>query len=123
MADELLDTLLDIERSGWDALCDGAGGPFYRQLMTSDAVMVLADGTVLDRDEVLASLENAPPWASYRTEDARLVRAGAATAILVYRGTASGKGDAPSFGAMMASVYQRVDGQWRLALYQQTVLP
>jgi hypothetical protein len=62
------DELLDIERNGWDALCEGSG------------------------------------------DDA---------AALVYLGTARREDGEPFVGAM-ASVYQRVGGEWRLALYQQT---
>ena len=39
-----------IEHDGWDALCRGTGADFYGTLMTDDAVMVLVNGAVLDRD-------------------------------------------------------------------------
>lgn len=124
MADDLLTTLVDIEAQGWDALSqEGRGGPFYRGLMTDDAVMVLADGSVLDRDGVVASLEHAPPWAAYRIEDPRLLRLGPDAAALVYRGTASRDADGPDLVAAMSSVYRRVDQDWRLVLYQQTLVP
>lgn len=68
-----------LERAGWDALGAGTGGQFYGSLMTPDAVMVLAHGAVLDRDQVVAS--------------------------------------------PMTSCYVRHEGDWRLAVYQQTVIP
>lgn len=37
-------TLLDLERKGWDSLCDSTGDVFYGQVMTDDAVMALAEG-------------------------------------------------------------------------------
>ena len=112
--------LLDLERHGWDSLCNSTGAQFYGDLMTDDAIMVLANGAVMDRDAVVASLEHAPPWQSYDIEDARLVHAGAETAAIVYVGTGYRDGDQPAFVGVMSSVYVRQDGRWRLALYQQT---
>ena len=88
--------------------------------MTDDGVMVLADGSVMDRDAVVASLEHAPPWQSYDIEDVRLVGAGAEAAAIVYVGTGYRDGDQPAFVGIMSSVYVRQGGQGRLALYQQT---
>lgn len=46
---QLLDELLDIERAGgWQSLCKSTGDRFYGDLMTEDAVMVLANGSVMD---------------------------------------------------------------------------
>jgi uncharacterized protein (TIGR02246 family) len=112
--------LLDLERSGWDSLCSSTGAQFYGDLMTDDGIMVLANGAVMDRDAVVASLEHAPPWQSYGIEDVRLVDAGAETAAIVYVGTGYRDGDQPAFVGVMSSVYVRQDGRWRLALYQQT---
>jgi len=112
--------LLDLERRGWDSLCDATGSEFYGDLMTDGGVMVLANGAVMNREAVVASLEQAPPWQSYDIEDVRLVEAGVDAAGLVYVGTGYREGDQPAFVGVMSSVYVRQDGQWRLALYQQT---
>ena len=50
--DDVTQELVRLERAGWDALCTGTGDRFYADLMTSDGLMVLADGSVLDRDAV-----------------------------------------------------------------------
>ena len=127
MVDLTLDRLLDLERRGWDALCGSTGGAFYGALMTPSALMVLVDGSVLDRDAVVTSLDGAPPWDSYDLHDVRRVGladgAGGAdgAAALVYRARAV-RGDDPPFVALMASTYVVVDGEPRLALYQQTAL-
>ena len=42
---------------------DTAG--FYGRIMTSDGVMVLAHGQVCDRQAVIDSLDQAPPWRTY----------------------------------------------------------
>jgi hypothetical protein len=122
MPDELRDTLEDLERAGWDALCSGTGADFYGELMTTDGAMVLANGAVLTRPDVVASLRDAPAWDGYDLRDVRLVTTGRDGAALVYRATARRDGE-PDFVAAMSSVYVRVDGRWRLALYTQTPQP
>lgn len=114
------DELLALERAGWDSLCDGTGDDFYGRTMTEDGLMVLANGMVMDRAEVVEALGQSPPWASYELSDVRIVPIGDGTAALVYVGTAQRGGDDPPFVGAMSSVYVRTDGQWRLALYQQT---
>lgn len=121
--DELRAIRLDIEHRGWDSLCDSTGGSFYGDLMTADAVMVLANGAVMDRASVVESLEQAPPWRTYTIDDVRLIRSGSDGATLVYVGTAYREGDQPAFVGVMSSVYRRDDDVWRLALYQQTPIP
>lgn len=116
------DELVELERRGWDALCESRGGTFYRDLMTPEGVMVLVDGSVLGRDEVAASLDGAPPWTSYEITQARRVPVDERSSALVYRARAARGGEAP-FEALMTSVYTVVGGRVRLALYQQTALP
>ncbi|MFD5215573.1 nuclear transport factor 2 family protein [Microbacterium sp. NPDC058345] len=115
-----LERILDVERQGWDALCAARGGTHYRELMTADAVMVLVNGMVLDRDAVAASLDDAPPWRTYTLTDPRLVRVGEDAVALVYRARAERADDEEPFRALMTSVYARTDDGLRLALYQQT---
>lgn len=117
------ETLLDLERRGWDSLCDGTGATFYGDLMTDDAVMVLANGAVLDRDAVVESLGQSPPWRTYDIDDVRLVDVGAGSVALVYVGSGYRDADEPAFVGVMTSVYVRRDDDWRLALYQQTPMP
>jgi len=117
-----LDDLLTLERRGWDSLCRSEGGTFYGRLMTADAVMVLTNGTVLDRPTVTATLDGAPPWTSYELTDARLVPVDDRTTALVYRATAAREGEGEPFVALMTSLYTLVDDSPRLALYQQTTI-
>ena len=124
MADQdLQSTLLALERQGWDSLCDSTGDAFYGQAMTEDAVMVLANDVVMDRDMVVAALAQAPPWRTYELNDVRLVHTGPDSAALVYRGTAYRDGDESTLTGCMSSVYVVQDNEWRLALYQQTPVP
>jgi hypothetical protein len=114
--------LLELERHGWDSLCESRGGAFYGELMTPDALMVLVNGMVLDRDAIAASLDDAPAWSSYEITDPQLVALGGGSAGLVYRASAHREGEAEPFVALMTSVYRMLDGQPRLALYQQTTI-
>lgn len=112
-----------IERAGWDALSRGDAAEFYDRVMTDDGVMVLANGMVMDRAQVVGALGQSPPWASYELDDVRVVPVGSDTAALVYRGTAHRDGGDPPVVAAMTSVYVRQAGEWRLALYTQTPIP
>ncbi|MGC5616375.1 nuclear transport factor 2 family protein [Georgenia sp. Z1491] len=116
------DHLLALEHRGWDALCSSTGGSFYGELMTPEAVMILVNGMVLDRATVARSLDESPPWSSYSLTGARVVPTGERSAALVYTATASRQGDETPFVALMASHYCVVDGETRLALYQQTTV-
>ena len=115
------DQLLALEHEGWRSLCQGTGDTFYGELMTEDGAMVLADGSVFDRDAVVASLDQAPTWDTYELTGVRRIDTGPDSAALVYTGRAH-RGDEPPFEARMASTYRYTGGRWRLALYQQTPL-
>lgn len=117
-----LNQLIELERRGWDALCRSTGGDFYGQLMTPDAVMILVNGMVLDRDTIARSLNSSPPWTSYELTEERLVQVGVDAAAVTYRARASRDGQSEPFVALMSSVYRLVDGEPRLALYQQTTI-
>ncbi|GAB3658158.1 hypothetical protein GCM10027591_12070 [Zhihengliuella somnathii] len=115
--------LLECEHAGWRALCSGTGAEHYGRTMTKDAVMVLAHGEVLTREQVVESLRSAPPWNRYELSDARMIPCGADSAVLVYQGTAWRQEPGSEFRAHMASVYVRHGEQWRLVSYQQTPIP
>lgn len=117
-----LESLLGTEHAGWDSLCTGRGGEFYGELLTDDALMVLVNGLVLDRQQVIDSLRNAPAWDSYTLSDARLIPLGRDAAALVYRADAR-RANSEEFSALMTSVYRLTEGRPRLALYQQTSRP
>jgi ketosteroid isomerase-like protein len=119
-SDSILDELLAVERAGWRSLCDQTGDDFYGQIMTDDAVMVLANGQVMTREDVIGALGQAPPWASFDLRDARVVESGSDAAALVYVGSATRDEGGEPFVATMSSVYRREGDEWRLVLYQQT---
>ena len=112
--------LLDIERRGWDSLRSGTGAAFYGDVMTDDAVMVMANGAVMHRSDVVTALRDAPAWAKFELGDAEVVPVGDRAAAVVYRATAYRSADEPPFECVMSSVYVADGDDWRLALYQQT---
>ncbi len=122
MDDSTRQELLDLEHRGWASLCDGTGDRVYGDLMTDDGVMVLANGAVMTRSDVVASLAQAPPWDGYDIADERVVSAGPDAAALVYTGTGRREG-ADDFVGVMTSLYVRREDGWRLALYTQTPVP
>jgi hypothetical protein len=121
--DELTNRLLELERAGWESLCDATGSDFYGAIMLPDAVMVLANGMVMDRDTVVAALSESPPWRAYDIGDVRCIAIDADNAALVYTGTGYRDGPEPAFVGAMSSVYHRTASGWKLALYQQTQMP
>ena len=118
-----IDDLLELEHKGWQSLCSSSGADFYGQLMTEDGVMILSHGFVLTREQVIESLNEAPPWSKYEITEERLVPLDEFSAVLVYQGTAWRDETAPEFQALMSSVYVRRQNEWRLATYQQTPIP
>jgi hypothetical protein len=117
-----LEALLELEHAGWRSLSDGTGDEFYGHLMADGALMVLANGAVMDRAAVTSALSQSPRWSRYEIADARVVDIGPDTAALVYRGTGWREGADEPFVGAMSSVYHRTDTGWRLALYQQTAV-
>ena len=117
---QLTEELLELEHAGWKSLCDGTGDTFYGGVMADDAVMVLANGMVMDRGTVTSALGESPPWARYEIVDVRLIEISPDTAALVYTGTGWRDGDDEPFVGAMSSVYHRTGDVWKLALYQQS---
>src|SRR4051812_30825756 len=110
--------LIDLEYRGWDALSSPNGAGFYADLMTDDAVMVFP-GTVMTKRESLAAIAAARPWATYRLEDVRVLRAGGSGRIVLYRAIAK-RAVGTEYDALMSSLYVRRSDGWRLVLHQQT---
>lgn len=115
--------LMRLERLGWESPCNSTGAGFYGSLMTDAGAMVLANGIVLDKAGVIASLNDSPPWRDYEIADERVISIGDSMAILVYTDRASRDDDKPEFVAVMATTYVRDESGWRLALYRQTPVP
>ncbi|WP_026196389.1 nuclear transport factor 2 family protein [Corynebacterium lubricantis] len=117
-----IDELVELEHAGWQSLCESRGGSFYGELLMPDAVFILVNGMVMTRDEIAESLDGAPGWDSYEISQPRIVDAGPEATALVYKATST-RGDlAEPFTTVMTSLYRRIEGQPRLAVYQQTTI-
>jgi hypothetical protein len=115
------DALIDLERAAWDALStEGAAAPFYERMLARDVLMLLPGFVVDDRAAVIESMGGAP-WSSYDLQDVRVFPLGDDAATVAYSGTAV-RGD-HEYHALFNSTYVREDGEWRLALHQQTPFP
>ncbi|KAB7745126.1 DUF4440 domain-containing protein [Nostocoides sp. F2B08] len=117
-----LTRLMELEHQGWDALCRSVGGDFYGRLMMPEAVMILVNGMILDRETIASTLNDSPPWTSYELSQESLVPINDDAAAVVYRASAVRQGDDQPFIALMTSVYRMVEGEARLVLYQQTAI-
>jgi hypothetical protein len=116
--EDLLRTLVALEEQGWQALAQGTGADFYQRNLANQALMVFPFG-VLTREQSVEAIKAAPPWASFRIEDPRIVQLTADSAVLTYRATAQRAGQEP-YSALMTTVFVREVGAWKTAFHQQT---
>jgi hypothetical protein len=107
-----MDELLKIERE-----LGGGNGDTYRKHLTDDAVVVVP-GAAIDREQTAFAIDATPGWDEFEIEDERVVPLTDDSAILTYRWS-SRRGD-ETYQALMSSVYVKRDGEWKLALHQQT---
>jgi hypothetical protein len=107
-----MDDLLAIERE-----LGGGTGDTYRKRLTDDAVVVVP-GAAITREQCAFAIDATPGWDEFDIEDARVVPLTDDSAILSYRWS-SRRGD-DTYEALMSTVYVRRDGEWKVALHQQT---
>ena len=117
---ELKDKLRELELEGWQAVAEYRACGFYSNRLTDDGLLVLPDGSVLDKWEAAVSaLNGEETWTSYRIEDERMVLLSAGCAALTY--TASAQiFEEPEYRAVVTSVFVRRGDDWLIALRQET---
>lgn len=115
------DELLALERAAWEALStEGAAGPFYEKTLAREVLILLPGGMVIDdRQDVVDSMAGAP-WDRYEISDERVLVLTPDSAVVAYRVEAD-RGDM-HYRALLNSTFVREDGEWRMALHQQTPL-
>ena len=111
----LVEQLLEIE----EQFAAGPGEP-YRRCLADDA-LVIVPGSIMDREECAAAMDQSPGWDSWEIEDPRVISIDAESAILAYRWRSS-RGD-QSYEAVMSTVYTRRGDGWWVVLHQQTPQP
>jgi hypothetical protein len=112
--------LIEIEEAAWRALATSgeAASEYYAHRLASEVVILMPGGMVIDdRDRVIESMQG-PPWDEFDLSDVRVLPIGTDGAALTYRIDAR-RGD-QDYAALLNSTYRREDGEWRLALHQQT---
>jgi len=113
------DDLLQLEIESWNALTtEGAAGPFYDDLLAKDVLMLLPGGTVIDDRATVVDSMSGPPWTSFDLSDERVIDLTDESAVVAYRATAVRDGTA--YTALFNSTYVLEDGDWHLAIHQQT---
>ena len=111
-------TLIALEREGWEALSSGAGAAYYREHLTDDALMAFPFG-VLPREATIEAMAAAPPWERFEMRDPRVVVLGPDSGIVVYEVTAQRAGQEP-YAAVVSSTFVRHGDAWKLAFHQQS---
>ncbi|MBJ3784169.1 DUF4440 domain-containing protein [Devosia sediminis] len=107
----------NIERSLW---LDGVDA--YRARLADQCVMAFGPMGILDREQVLQTIEQAPRWASVEISETRLTTPGDTIAIVIaYKAEAMRDGGKP-YRALCSSTYLVLDGELKLAQHQQTPL-
>jgi Domain of unknown function (DUF4440) len=112
--------MVDLERSGWQALSTSgqAAEIFYGHVLDAAPVMLLPGGTTLtERDTILASMTG-QPWSAYDMHEPRVLMPTDDVGVVAYDVVAR-RADA-SYSALVSSHYVRRDGSWRLFFHQQT---
>jgi hypothetical protein len=113
--------LLELEKLGWDALSTTreAAQAFYGTLLADEAVTIFPGGMMIaGKDEILESID-AQPWESFHIEAPQVIMLAGDAGAVVYRVTAQRAGPDP-YVALISSVYTLQEGDWKLALHQQT---
>ena len=117
---ELKDKLRELEMEGWQAVAEYRACGFYSNRLTDDGLLVLPDGSVIDKWEAAVSALNGDDtWTSYRIEDERMVLLSAGCAALTYTASAQML-DEPEYRAVITSVFVRRGDDWLIALRQET---
>jgi hypothetical protein len=106
--------LLDMEARFWKGSAD-----YYARNLAADALMVFGDPVgVMDRDETVRSIADAPRWQDVAFEDVAFVVLTPDAAVVTYRASAR-REDGAQYIARASSAYVNRGG-WRLAFHQQT---
>jgi hypothetical protein len=114
----LAERLIALEHEGWDALVAGAGGRYYREHLTDDALMAFPFA-VLTRAATIEAMESAPAWERYAIRDPQVVALSDDGGIVVYEVVAQRPGEEP-YAAVVSTTFVRDGDVWKVAFHQQS---
>jgi uncharacterized protein DUF4440 len=118
---ELEQTLIALERAGWQALAAGRGVAFYQDVLLDEGLMIFPVGA-FGKGDALQGLASAPPWDTYDLRSIRVLQLSEASASVIYAVEAQRAGQ-PTYQAVMSSTYVLRQATWKLALHTQTPTP
>lgn len=119
-SDDLMDTLMTMEKRSWEAT-KKKDIEALRKLCAQDYVAIISDGSRLTFDEFMA-LFPLFEVKSYAMSDARVLPIGPDVAILVYKAKTNTAllGMSVKEETQISSTWARRNGEWRTVLYQET---
>lgn len=115
---ELLDSLVEAETAGWQAIVDGAGRQWFRDRV-DDQIVVL--GPRFGVASGLAALDQlaGATWSWFRVRAPQVVAITEDVATLTYRVIARRDFDS-EYQAVVSSTYRRDGAGWLLVVRQET---
>ena len=113
--------LIRLEQQSWQALSstNKEAKQFYTSLLTDDALMLFPGGMRLEGKVSILDSIGAQPWQTFELEAPRVLSLSKDVGVVVYKVTAQREGHDP-YAALISSTYIFLEGQWKLALHQQT---
>jgi len=111
-----MDDLWHNEHRLWQ---EGVGA--YEELMGPGCVMAFGPLGVLARPGIIDSMCDAARWSSVDMTDTTQTWPAGNVSIIAYRALATKPGSEP-YEAVCTSTYVAVDGRWKLAQHQQSVV-
>jgi len=111
------DDLLAMERKFWTE-----GAAFFRDHADASCLVAFTSMTaVMNKDELAATVKNAPRWRGLDMEIKGVVTPQPDLTILSYRASAE-RADGKRYRALVSSAYAKRPDGWKLAFHQQTPL-
>jgi Domain of unknown function (DUF4440) len=111
--------LIDLEKKFWTN-----DQEFYEANYTVDAVLIFPGVGKLDRASAIAAIRDenrrGHRWAEVALDDVATVELTAEVVLLTYSARARWNYQETASTVVCSTVYVLNDGQWRVALYQQT---
>ena len=110
-----MDEIWSLEERFWLGGVDA-----FRRHMHPECTMAFqAPVGILTGAGIVASLKEAPRWASVEMDERHVSRPASDAVVLAYRARAFRDGS-PPYGAYCTSVYVRLQDRWQLVQHQQT---
>ena len=110
--------VLGLEREAWRVLSTDGAAAFYDRVLADDVLMLLPGGLVIDDRQAVVDSMSGPPWDRFELAEERVLELNDQTAVVAYRAIAHRSDQ--DYEAWFNSTYVRSDGEWKLALHQQT---